>query len=733
MQKLSQSFKREFLRSRTIIFATFTFCMAAAISFLSTSNMTTSSAADASKFNPGNIISDAVMSNYNSMTKDEIQTFLDSKNKCNNTDYNYYLSLTKAQPNIRWHWAGEPYNGHFVCLAEERFGDGEVIGSGMTAAEIIYDAAQVNKINPQVLLVLLQKESSLITDKVPNDYDYRKATGYGCPDTAACDSKYFGFKNQIYRAAELFRYTLDHGSTTFREGHNNYVGYHPNASCGGTQVYIENRATASLYRYTPYQPNSAALNAGYGTGDVCSAYGNRNFYLYFMDWFGSTQASVDGEQILIPDGTYSFVSVASSDRALGISGDNVQLSALDKADDTQRWRIQRNSSTGAYTFTNVATNKRLDLATSPAQDGTNVQIWSTNAVCDQQWKIYQTSDNYLTIETSCTGGMVLDTKNGSSSIGANVQTSLTSSSASQKWDIYASPILEDGVYQVLSALDQNRGFDANVGSDMNGNNVSLWQQYQSKGHQIWQFQYHSTGNYYTITNPYTGKNLDAFGGVARNGTNIGIWNQNSSCAQKWKLFVTNDGAYDIRSVCSLSYALDLNGAATDGINISLWQAHGGQNQQWYIVPSAPAVASDTYVITSRVSDDASFDIINGVNQDGANVAIWKKHGGANQQWRIDYNSTDGTYTFYNASNGRYLSIANQLAYDGANIQMQSSSDPCAIKWYIYPESNGYHRITTACRTRTAIDLNGGFANGNNITIWQSHGGVHQQWRFTKPE
>ena len=52
-----------------------------------------------------------------------------------------------------------------------------------------------------------------------------------------------------------------------------------------------NQATANVYYYTPYQPNSTALAAGYGTGDSCSAYGNRNFYNYFTDWFGSTRAT----------------------------------------------------------------------------------------------------------------------------------------------------------------------------------------------------------------------------------------------------------------------------------------------------------------------------------------------------------------------------------------------------------------------------------------------------------
>lgn len=233
-------------------------------------------AASLAGFDPGYIISDYQMGNYSSMSEAEIQAFLTAKNPCGNRDYDFYKSLSGAT----WHWE----NDHFVCLSEERFGDGEVIGLGDTAAHIIWQTAQDYKINPQVLLVLLQKETGLITDPIPNNLDYRKATGFGCPDTAACSSKYYGFKNQLRNAAALFRTVLDGGWTNYPLG-NNYVQYNPNAACGGSVVNIRSLATSALYRYTPYQPNAGTLAAGYGTA-YCGAYGNRNFYLYFEDWFG---------------------------------------------------------------------------------------------------------------------------------------------------------------------------------------------------------------------------------------------------------------------------------------------------------------------------------------------------------------------------------------------------------------------------------------------------------------
>lgn len=234
-------------------------------------------AADTSKFDAGYIISDYQMGNYTSMTEAEIQAWLTSMNSCANTDYAQYQRMTAASPSISWHWA----DGHFVCLSEELFGDGEVIGSGETAAHIIWQAAQDYHINPQVLLVLLQKESSLITDTIPNNLDYRKATGYGCPDTAPCSAEYYGFKNQIRKAAELFHTVLSGGWTNYPLG-DNYVRYNSNAACGGSVVNIRSLATSALYRYTPYQPFGGYLE----DGTNCNATGNINFYTLFEEWWG---------------------------------------------------------------------------------------------------------------------------------------------------------------------------------------------------------------------------------------------------------------------------------------------------------------------------------------------------------------------------------------------------------------------------------------------------------------
>jgi hypothetical protein len=160
--------------------------------------------------------------------------------------------------------------------------------SHQTAADIIHDVGKACGVSQKALIVLLQKEQGLVTDTWPWDIQYKKATGYGCPDTAPCDSEYYGFFNQVYMAARQFKkYARDPDNYNYQGGVTSFVQYNPSSSCGGKNVSMQNQATAGLYNYTPYVPNKAALDNLYGTGNSCSAYGNRNFWRYYNDWFGS--------------------------------------------------------------------------------------------------------------------------------------------------------------------------------------------------------------------------------------------------------------------------------------------------------------------------------------------------------------------------------------------------------------------------------------------------------------
>lgn len=248
------------------------------VGFLTVGATTTDDAAAAasgSDFNAGNIMSDAVFYNAGTMTKAEIQSFLNSKVPYCKSGYTCLKS----------------YSQQTASQSAKSEGCAAYSGSAKeNAAAIISKVATACGINPQVLIVLLEKETGLISGTAPTSGTYRKATGYGCPDTAVCDSTYYGFFNQVYNAAWQFKkYQARPDSRGYVAGRWNTIQYHPNASCGTSSVYIENQATAALYVYTPYRPNQASLDNIGRTGDGCSSYGNRNFWAYFTNWFGDTK------------------------------------------------------------------------------------------------------------------------------------------------------------------------------------------------------------------------------------------------------------------------------------------------------------------------------------------------------------------------------------------------------------------------------------------------------------
>ena len=260
-------------------------------------SLSSAQAVTAGDWNPGNIISDDLFYDGSAMSSSEVQDFLRSKNGSSApTALVNYVQATPSMPATSY------------CSAYEGAPGGE------TAANIIAKVGAACNLSQKAMLVLLEKEQSLVSMQSPSEGRLAAATGFGCPDTAPCDSSYGGFFYQVYNAARMFQY---YKANPYEFNHlpfaTNNVLYNPNFGCGSSPVYIENYATAGLYNYTPYQPNGAALSNMYGEGDGCSAYGNRNFWRMYNDWFGSTQGS-NQASLIIAEGTSDVYYVSSGTR-----------------------------------------------------------------------------------------------------------------------------------------------------------------------------------------------------------------------------------------------------------------------------------------------------------------------------------------------------------------------------------------------------------------------------------
>jgi hypothetical protein len=182
----------------------------------------------AAEFEPNYIISDEDYSNYRSLSQSEIQQFLEDKNS---------------------------YLANFISS--------DINGQMKTAAEIIYQAAQNYQINPQLILVMLQKEQSLVEDDSPEQKQLDWAMGYGvCDDCSMNDPAlmiFKGFGAQVDKATARFRWYNDN-PTVFKQAGKEY-------QIDGVSVRLVNQATANLFSYTPH------------------IHGNYNFWKIWQRWF----------------------------------------------------------------------------------------------------------------------------------------------------------------------------------------------------------------------------------------------------------------------------------------------------------------------------------------------------------------------------------------------------------------------------------------------------------------
>ncbi len=196
----------------------------------------------AAEFNPNLIISDAELLDSGTMSLADIQQFLEM--------HGSYLA----------NYRGEDYYGTVRSAAEIIYNaatnsydcSGIDINNPKDIEEAKAKCVKVS-INPRFLLVLLQKEQSLIEDPSPKASQLDWAMGYGCPDGAACSERWRGFGKQVNAAAlQFYDYMMNPRYYHYQVGQS-YTIFNTNRD--PVVVTPANRATAALYNYTPHVYN----------------------------------------------------------------------------------------------------------------------------------------------------------------------------------------------------------------------------------------------------------------------------------------------------------------------------------------------------------------------------------------------------------------------------------------------------------------------------------------------
>jgi hypothetical protein len=221
---------------------------------------------------PNLILSDGNLRDYNSMSAADIQAFLDKQTgplkSLVTPDYEKNITLSPTVNNL----STTPDAGE----------------APKPASLIIWEACQQWHISPKVMLVMLEKEQSLLTRTSLGSTTLARAVGAGCPGSLVYPDKadpkynpvatnrYPGFGNQIWNGARL----LDmYGEASKGSG---IAPFYPGISYPTytVRVYPANWATYKLYIYNP------------------SISGNTNFWNIYLKNFGNPA----GDPITGPEG-----------------------------------------------------------------------------------------------------------------------------------------------------------------------------------------------------------------------------------------------------------------------------------------------------------------------------------------------------------------------------------------------------------------------------------------------
>ena len=240
-------------------------------------------------FNSSNLMDDVVFNNSSSMSGPGIDSWLNTNfpQSCISTNNGF----SSPQPTGYTPSSGFTY------------------GSNVSAGTVIYDAAHVYGLNPEVILATLEKESSVVSGSASYGCQYiNTSMGYGCLDNSACPvdpATESGFSKQVIHATWLLRYAEQRSEGnvswdvqvtnfpnsgdvwdnsddpqscysgpmtqgTFSVCPNSSPSYYDGLDTIDSQsVYIGSGATAALYDYTPHFS------------------GNENFDNIFLSWFGA--------------------------------------------------------------------------------------------------------------------------------------------------------------------------------------------------------------------------------------------------------------------------------------------------------------------------------------------------------------------------------------------------------------------------------------------------------------
>ena len=499
---------------------------------------------------------------------------------------------------------------------------------------------------------------------------------------------------------------------------------------------------------------------------------------------GEARMAKNVEQDL-PDGDYLIMSSVSGNRLLDVIGGSRSNGAVVQTysynnTGAQKWRISHDEN-GYLIIKNIGSGKVLDVRGASVWNGAQIQQYASNNTLAQRWVTVKNADGTYTIVSAMNEKKAIDISGASTAVGAKVQLYDKNGSKAQKFTFKSlnpkvdpcEKVIEDGYYEVASAVNGGYVLDISSASLSNGANVQL---YKRNGTHAQLFRFVYSNGYYKIQ-AASGKYVDVASAGLFSGTNIQQYAGNSTNAQLWSARKNEDGSFTFVSKTNALVMDVKSGRAANGSNIQCYSSNGNKAQKFTLKKRENLLNNGVYTIRPAISSTRVLDVKFASTANGANVQLYSSNGSQAQKWSVslvqgrssvytlrsvvsgkylsmDSNgnvcqrsgATDGSQywrasisagktVFTNEKYGKVLDVSGASNRDGANIQGYKWNSTSAQRFTLDGTAilgNGTYAIKCAADNSQVLDVaSGSRNNGANVQVYKSNNTGAQKWNIAR--
>lgn len=289
--------------------------------------------------------------------------------------------------------------------------------------------------------------------------------------------------------------------------------------------------------------------------------------------------------------------------------------------------------------------------------------------------------------------------------------------------------IEDGIYTIKSALNEQYVLDIEASSQKDGGNLELWNN-GNTDNQRFILKYLGDGTY-SIVALHSKKAIDVEEGRKEKGTNILQWGYHGGNNQRWIIKSAGNGNFNIISKGNGLYLDIPNSKAGNGSNVQVWTQNGAKNQEFKFVKrddnkGTKTIDNGIYLIESSTDTSKTLEIPRSSLVTGEKLGVWNKNSTVNQKFEFTYRD-NGYYTISAVHSDKYLDISEGSKNDGAEVIQWNYHGGNNQQWKIQDAGNGYFNIISRCNgLYLTID-------GTSVKTCKENASLVQKFKLEKPE